>query len=82
MDVLDNLPADPFRVSAVFDDGGIYTGTLQNLQDARHRYDLFVSHSERRPAFVGLFARSSNNLLVLCRSFGGGEEKIHQDIGS
>lgn len=82
MDIVSNLPADPFRVSAVFDDGGIYTGTLQNLQDARHRYDLFVGHSDRRPAFVGLFGRADTGLLVLCRSYSGGSETVHEDIGS
>jgi hypothetical protein len=72
-------PADPFRVSAVFDDGGIYTGTMQNLPDARNRYDLFIGHSDRRPAFAGLFGRKDNGLMHCLRFYAGGREEVLDD---
>jgi hypothetical protein len=67
---------DPFRVSAVFDDGGIYTGTMQNMPDARNRYDLFCGHSDRRPAFAGLFGRKEDGLMHLLRGYSNGQETI------
>jgi hypothetical protein len=75
----DTSTADPFRVSAVFDDGGIYTGTMQNMPDARNRYDLFIGHSDRRPAFAGLFGRKEDGLMHCLRFFAGGEEIVLDD---
>jgi hypothetical protein len=72
----DTSTVDPFRVSAVFDDGGIYTGTMQNMPDARNRYDLFCGHSDRRPAFAGLFGRAEDGLMHLIRYYSGGEEVV------
>jgi hypothetical protein len=71
--------ADPFRVSAVFDDGGIYTGTMQNMPDARNRYDLFIGHSDRRPAFAGLFGRKEDGLMHCLRFYSGNEEVVLDD---
>lgn len=72
----DTATVDPFRVSAVFDDGGIYTGTMQNIADARNRYDLFCSHSDRRPAFAGLFGRKEDGLMHLLRGYAHGKEVV------
>lgn len=78
-----DVQADPYRVSAVFDDGGPYTGTMTNEQDARHRYDLFIGHSDRRPAFVGLFARSdTDGLFHLIRYFSGDQEIVLQETAA
>lgn len=70
---------DPYRVSAVFDDGGIHTGTMQNMPDARHRYDLFIGHSDRRPAFAGLFGRKQDGLMHLIRGYSNGQEIVEDE---
>lgn len=73
----DTTANDPYRVSAVLDDGGIYTGTMMNEQDARRRYDFFCSHSDRPPAFAALFVRKSEDgLFHMCRYFSGGSETV------
>lgn len=76
VDTITTETADPYRVSAVFDDGGPYTGTMQNLSDARNRYDLFIGHSDRRPAFAGLFGRKEDGLMHLLCYFAGGQEVV------
>lgn len=73
---------DPFRVSAIFDDGGIYTATMTNRKDAKHRYDMFTSNSQRPPSYVGLFHRKENGTFKVVRQFHGGNETVLEEDGA
>lgn len=58
-----------FRVSAILDDGGTITTTMNDPNDAANRYEWFLGHTARPVAFVGLFARQPDGSVVVDRVF-------------